>query len=185
MAAEGAFDHCFPFQVHFFSLSQYLFILFFFFLDELWCLRAWSCRWKPNWLNLCSLLIHEGASQLRDKWSEYKQPRKLRKLASLFISPRGERVAVASGNQITILQKEDEYSKPCGTFTSKISCISLILLTLHLWKHQLMLSCCIIFWMFQIKVTALKLSASGGHSCCFWMICLDYKLVSLQSWGLY
>ncbi|KAB2598829.1 hypothetical protein D8674_001749 [Pyrus ussuriensis x Pyrus communis] len=79
-----------------------------------------------------SLLSLPGASQLRDKWSEYKQPRKLRKLASLFISPRGERVAVASGNQITILQKEDEYSKPCGTFTSG----SLTSFTIGTWSES-------------------------------------------------
>lgn len=70
---------------------------------------------KGSFLSLLSL---QGVNQLKEKWNEYKQPRKLRKLASLFISPRGERVAVASGNQITILQKEDDYSKPCGTFTS-------------------------------------------------------------------
>ncbi|CAN6709321.1 unnamed protein product [Malus baccata var. baccata] len=79
-----------------------------------------------------SLLSLPGVSQLRDKWSEYKQPRKLRKLASLFISPRGERVAVASGNQITILQKEDEYSKPCGTFTSG----SLTSFTIGTWSES-------------------------------------------------
>lgn len=55
-----------------------------------------------------------------ERWSKYKQPRKISKLVSLFISPRGEHVAVASGNYITILQKEDDYTKPCGTFTSKI-----------------------------------------------------------------
>lgn len=61
-------------------------------------------------------------------------------------------MAVASGNQITILQKEDDYSKPCGTFTSKM--YSLISLTLPLWNHQFLLlprfnSC---------KLKALKLS---------------------------
>ncbi|KAM1126998.1 hypothetical protein ACFX2B_041600 [Malus domestica] len=79
-----------------------------------------------------SLLSLPGVNQLREKWSEYKQPRKLRKLASLFISPRGERVAVASGNQITILQKEDEYSKPCGTFT----CGSLTSFTIGTWSES-------------------------------------------------
>ncbi|KAK9292568.1 hypothetical protein L1049_020542 [Liquidambar formosana] len=42
----------------------------------------------------------------------------MEKLISLFVSPRGERVAVASGNQITILQKDDDYQEPCGIFTS-------------------------------------------------------------------
>lgn len=29
-------------------------------------------------------------------------------------------MAVAAGNQITILQKDDDYMEPCGIFTSKI-----------------------------------------------------------------
>lgn len=65
-------------------------------------------------------LFHEGLSQLKEKLTEYKQPKKLKKLTSLFVSPRGERVAVAAGNYITILQKEDDYTVPCGIFTSKI-----------------------------------------------------------------
>lgn len=63
---------------------------------------------------------NEGVSQLKRKWSEYRSPIKLRKWVSLFVSPRGQRVAVAVGNHITILQKEDDYQQPCGFFTSKI-----------------------------------------------------------------
>lgn len=62
-----------------------------------------------------------GINQLKEKWIEYKQPRKLKKLTSLFISPSGDYVAVASGNLITILHKKDDYSKPFGTFSGKIS----------------------------------------------------------------
>ncbi|KAL5805206.1 hypothetical protein ACOSQ3_032006 [Xanthoceras sorbifolium] len=65
-----------------------------------------------------SLISVPGVSKLREKWSEYRCPRKISRLVSLFISPRGERVAVAAGNHITIFQKEDDYQKPCGTFTS-------------------------------------------------------------------
>lgn len=72
-------------------------------------------------------LFMVGVSQLKDKWNKYKQPRKLKKLTSLFISPRGERVAVAAGNQITVLQKEDDYLEPCGTFSSKIHQLILLL----------------------------------------------------------
>ncbi|PRQ60502.1 putative transcription factor WD40-like family [Rosa chinensis] len=68
--------------------------------------------------NIRSLLSFRGISQLREKWNEYKQPKKMRRFTSLFISPRGEHVAVVAGNQITILKKEDDYSEPCGTFTS-------------------------------------------------------------------
>ena len=66
------------------------------------------------------LLLDEGVSQLKEKWAGYKNPKKLKKPVSLFISPRGERVAVAAGNQVIILRKEDDYQEPCGIFTSKI-----------------------------------------------------------------
>lgn len=42
-------------------------------------------------------------------------------MVSLFISSTGELVAVAASNQITILQKEDNYAEPCGIFTSKMN----------------------------------------------------------------
>ncbi|KAA8544424.1 hypothetical protein F0562_022436 [Nyssa sinensis] len=65
-----------------------------------------------------SLLSTRGVGQLKEKWSEYRRPRKLGKLISLFVSSRGEHVAIAAGNQITILQKDDDYQEPCGFFTS-------------------------------------------------------------------
>ncbi|KAF5731302.1 hypothetical protein HS088_TW19G00909 [Tripterygium wilfordii] len=65
---------------------------------------------------LFSLLSVRGVSQLKEKWSSYWHPRKLKRRVSLVISPRGEHVAVAAGNQITILQKEDDYREPCGIF---------------------------------------------------------------------
>ncbi|PON72010.1 Sec39 domain containing protein [Parasponia andersonii] len=96
-----------------------------------------------------SLLSVQGVNQLKEKWIEYKQPRKLRKLTSLFISPSGEHVAVASGNLITILQKKDDYLKPCGTFTSKlflaefielcvsiIAASSLVIFTVGTWSES-------------------------------------------------
>ncbi|PIA34738.1 hypothetical protein AQUCO_03700186v1, partial [Aquilegia coerulea] len=60
----------------------------------------------------------QGVNQLKQKWDQYKHPRKLKKWKSLFVSSRGEHVAVASGNQITILQKSNNYKEPCGIFTS-------------------------------------------------------------------
>ncbi|KDP36267.1 hypothetical protein JCGZ_09832 [Jatropha curcas] len=39
-------------------------------------------------------------------------------VSSSLISVSGERVAVATGNQITILRKEDDYQEPYGIFTS-------------------------------------------------------------------
>ncbi|KAL9163068.1 hypothetical protein ABFS82_06G017900 [Erythranthe guttata] len=56
-------------------------------------------------------------TQLKEKWSEYRQPRRLRRLVSLFVSGRGDYIAVASGNQITVLQKDNEYQEPVGIFT--------------------------------------------------------------------
>ncbi|XP_019090516.1 PREDICTED: MAG2-interacting protein 2-like [Camelina sativa] len=70
---------------------------------------------------LRSLVSIRGVSQLKEKWSEYWNPRKTNKPVSLFISPRGELVAVTSGNHVTILRKDDDYRKPCGSFTSNIS----------------------------------------------------------------
>ncbi|KAL6541474.1 hypothetical protein OROGR_010960 [Orobanche gracilis] len=66
---------------------------------------------------LHSFLSFQGLTQLKDKWSKYREPRRLRRLVSLFVSESGDYVAVASGNQITILQKDNEYKEPVGTFT--------------------------------------------------------------------
>ncbi|XP_031381223.1 MAG2-interacting protein 2 isoform X1 [Punica granatum] len=66
-----------------------------------------------------SLISAKGVSQLREKWSQYKQPRKLKKMLSLFVSSSGEHVAVAAGHQITILQRSDDYLEPCGIFTNR------------------------------------------------------------------
>ncbi|XP_047324264.1 MAG2-interacting protein 2 [Impatiens glandulifera] len=68
-----------------------------------------------------SLLSRSGVGQLKEKWSGYRNKKKLRKWVSLFVSPRGERVAVAMGSQITILNKNDDYHEPQGTFTSSNS----------------------------------------------------------------
>lgn len=66
------------------------------------------------------LLYHEGIAQLKEKWSAYRQPRRLRRLVSLFVSASGDYVAVAYGNQITILRKENDYQEPVGILTCKI-----------------------------------------------------------------
>lgn len=63
--------------------------------------------------------MYEGISQLKEKWRKHGHPAKVRRYASLFVSPRGDLVAVASGNQITILQKDGDYQKPCGIFICK------------------------------------------------------------------
>ncbi|KAL2555078.1 MAG2-interacting protein 2 [Forsythia ovata] len=68
--------------------------------------------------SLLSYLPIRGITQLKEKWSEYRQPRRLRRLASLFVTARGDQVAVASGNQITILQKDNDYQEPVGMFNS-------------------------------------------------------------------
>ncbi|KAG5019237.1 hypothetical protein JHK87_015092 [Glycine soja] len=68
--------------------------------------------------SLLSLLSSRGVSQLKEKWTEYNQPKRLRRLVSLFVSATAKHVAVASGNRITILSKEDDYQNPCAIFTS-------------------------------------------------------------------
>ncbi|CAI8614219.1 unnamed protein product [Vicia faba] len=61
--------------------------------------------------------------QLKEKWIEYNEPKRLRKLVSLFVSPTVKYVvvAIAAGNRITILSKEDEYQQSYilifGTFS--------------------------------------------------------------------
>jgi hypothetical protein len=62
----------------------------------------------------------EGVSQLKEKWTEYNEPKRLRKLVSLFVSPTAKYVAVAAGNRITILSKEDDYQQSYAIFNSKI-----------------------------------------------------------------
>lgn len=63
--------------------------------------------------------MREGVSQLKEKWNGYNEPKRLRKLVSLFVSPTAKHVAVASGNRITILSKEDDYQQTYSIFTSE------------------------------------------------------------------
>ncbi|GAB2249707.1 hypothetical protein Droror1_Dr00013066 [Drosera rotundifolia] len=64
-----------------------------------------------------SLLSSQGFNQLKERWNAYGQPQRVKRLVSIFVSPEGEHVAVAVGNQVTILQKADDYREPCGSFT--------------------------------------------------------------------
>ncbi|CAN1250963.1 MAG2-interacting protein 2 [Linum perenne] len=68
-----------------------------------------------------SLLSVRGISRLREKWSSHSSRDKFKKPVSLFISSMGERVAVATGSQITILQKDDDYQEPTGLFNTSFS----------------------------------------------------------------
>lgn len=68
---------------------------------------------------LSRLFSSSGIAQLKERWRKHEHTTKIRRHASLFVSPRGHLVAVASGNQITILQKDDDYQKPCGIFVCK------------------------------------------------------------------
>ncbi|XP_059316602.1 MAG2-interacting protein 2 [Lycium ferocissimum] len=70
---------------------------------------------------LSRLLSSSGIAQLKERWRKQGNPTKVRRYASLFVSSRGDLVAVASGNQITILQKDDDYQKPCGTYGKSIT----------------------------------------------------------------
>ncbi|XP_022971815.1 MAG2-interacting protein 2 isoform X2 [Cucurbita maxima] len=62
------------------------------------------------------LSLFRIGGRLRDKWIGYNQRQRIERSVSLFISSSGERVAVAAGNQITILRKEDDYLDSFGIF---------------------------------------------------------------------
>lgn len=62
-------------------------------------------------------LSTQGLSEFREKWTTNKHQQNLSKWISMFISPGGEHVAIAVGNEITILQRDDNYQEPCGIFT--------------------------------------------------------------------
>jgi neuroblastoma-amplified sequence len=62
----------------------------------------------------------EGVNQLKEKWNEYNEPKRLRRLVSLLVSPTAKYVAVAAGNRITILSKEDDYQQSYSIFTGKM-----------------------------------------------------------------
>lgn len=85
--------------------------------------RPYTPNYPPQQLpesekrSLLSFLPAPGISQIKEKWNEYRNPRKKWKPISLFISPRGEHLAVACGSQITFFQKNDDYREPCGNFT--------------------------------------------------------------------
>ncbi|CAK8570943.1 unnamed protein product [Lathyrus sativus] len=66
---------------------------------------------------LLSLLSIQGVTQLKEKWTEYNEPKRLRKLVSLFVSPTAKYVAVVAGNRIMILSKEDDYQESYAIFT--------------------------------------------------------------------
>ncbi|PIN16554.1 putative protein (Neuroblastoma-amplified protein) [Handroanthus impetiginosus] len=86
--------------------------------------------------SVLSYLPFRGIALLKEKWSKYKQPRRLRRSVSLFVSARGDYVAVASGNHITILQKDNDYQEPVGTF----SCANVGTFTCGTWSesHELL-----------------------------------------------
>lgn len=111
-------------------IKKYIFILFLHsFTNSFLVLWAWLIFYAI--LVIASMLIDsylcnilflypEGITQLKEKWSEYRQPRRLRRLVSLYVTARGDHVAVASGDQIIILRKDDDYQEPVGMFNSKI-----------------------------------------------------------------
>lgn len=85
---------------------------------------------------LLSYLPFRGITQLKEKWSEYREPKRLRRFVSLFVSARGDYIAVASGNQITILPKDNDYQEAVGTF----KCGNAVSFTCGTWSefHELL-----------------------------------------------
>lgn len=78
---------------------------------------------SDDWL-LCAIsALLAGVSKLRERWTgalgRSRQRRRRGNGVSLFVSPNAEYVAVTVGNQIIILRKGDDYSSPCGVYTSE------------------------------------------------------------------
>ncbi|XP_072965166.1 MAG2-interacting protein 2 isoform X1 [Typha angustifolia] len=71
-----------------------------------------------NGRGLLSYLSLQGVSRLKERWNEYNRQRPFKRRMSLFVSPNGEHLAVAAGNQIVILHRGDDYMEPCGVFTN-------------------------------------------------------------------
>lgn len=59
--------------------------------------------------------------RLKEKWDSYNRPKSFKRPLSLFVSPRADFAAVAVGNEITVLRKDDNFANPCGFFTSRAS----------------------------------------------------------------
>nr|GEW20582.1 MAG2-interacting protein 2 [Tanacetum cinerariifolium] len=73
---------------------------------------------QVNESSLFSFISTKGLNEFRERWTKNRHPHKLSKWISMFVSPSGEHVAIAVGNEITILQRDDNYQEPCGIFTS-------------------------------------------------------------------
>ncbi|KAA0038366.1 MAG2-interacting protein 2 [Cucumis melo var. makuwa] len=82
--------------------------------------RPFPSNYPPNQANEGAkwsfLSLFRIGGRLKDKWIGCNHMQRIRRSVSLFISPSGERVAVAVGNLITILRKEDDYLEPFGIF---------------------------------------------------------------------
>jgi neuroblastoma-amplified sequence len=66
--------------------------------------------------------ILAGVSKLRERWTRTPGRNRQRRRGdgvSLFVSPYAEYVAVTVGNRIIVLQKGDDYTSPCGVYTSE------------------------------------------------------------------
>ncbi|EPS68666.1 hypothetical protein M569_06101, partial [Genlisea aurea] len=70
-----------------------------------------------------------GISQIKEKWT---RRRRLGRLISLFVSASGDYIAVACGNQVSILQKDNDYQGSVGTFT----CESVHQFTCGTWSES-------------------------------------------------
>jgi neuroblastoma-amplified sequence len=55
-------------------------------------------------------------SKIKEKWSGYYRGKTLKREIFLVVSPNGKYVAVCAGNEIVILEKENDYMEPCGIY---------------------------------------------------------------------
>uniref|UniRef100_A0A7N0ZST8 Sec39 domain-containing protein n=1 Tax=Kalanchoe fedtschenkoi TaxID=63787 RepID=A0A7N0ZST8_KALFE len=75
-------------------------------------------NYPPQQVNRTDSFLSRAIKQVKERWRGRKHTGKQGKPVSLFLSERGENVAVVTGNYITLLRKDDDYHDPCGTFTS-------------------------------------------------------------------
>ncbi|CAM8900818.1 unnamed protein product [Rhodiola kirilowii] len=73
--------------------------------------------YPPQQVKQSGSFLSNAISRVKERWSGRKYPGKQSKPVSLYVSERGENVAVVTGNYITFLQKDDNFHDPCGTFT--------------------------------------------------------------------
>ncbi|KAG0498126.1 hypothetical protein HPP92_002817 [Vanilla planifolia] len=88
-----------------------------FFLEQV-CYLLYSFLFNEVLVNFYVCFHIQGAGiQEGDAVLSYNtRPRMSKRKMAIFVSPEADHVALAIGNQVVILQKDDDYMEPCGTY---------------------------------------------------------------------